>query len=280
MISLRETTSPQNVLDNLKHLRIGLLNIQGGGADEPSEWRTQYVRWTSDALELLGRSLRQAGLDQLVTSRRYWSLLGMDRSTDNELRRVIRTEVQERIAEFDLAVETLEQELKLWEQIPMSMVAVLDTNFLHSHHSHLPSYPWNQMLNIRPDRPVLLVVPIAVVDELDRQKMSNQKSADGSSPLRTRARAALKSLDDLLKVDTTVCLFEGTDLDGRSSLHLRLLTNDLDHVALDDADSEIIDRALTLQPFATDIRLVTYDSGMAFRARHAGLKAIKLSYAS
>ncbi len=116
------------------------------------------------------------------------------------------------------------------------------------------------------------------VDELDRQKLSNHKSAGGRVDLRTQARAALKTLDCLLQVDSTVPLTRRAVKDNRCAVYIQLLNNDLDHVALDDPDSEIIDRALTLRPFAPEVRLVTYDSAMAFRARHAGLDATKLTY--
>lgn len=65
--------------------------------------------------------------------------------------------------------------------------AVLD---LHEHHALLGTFSWNERLDVRPNRNLLLVVPIAAVDELDTQKLSNQKATDESIPLRTRARGS------------------------------------------------------------------------------------------
>ncbi|WP_284989493.1 PIN domain-containing protein [Arthrobacter sp. efr-133-TYG-120] len=282
MTGLRATASPGSVLTSLSHLRGELENIQSG-PDQPSEWRKRYIYWTNEASRLLRGQIRQAQLEHLVTSHRYWTLLSMDvlgvnEETDRLLVSVIRTEVRERITEFDAAIKSLEQELDLWKNLDAPVVAVLDTNVLHEHHDQLSAFPWNERLDLHPNRDLLLVVPIAVVDELDNQKLSNQKSADGTTPLRTRARAALKTLDGLLQPDTVTNLAKRSVPDGCSAVYIRLLNNDLEHGALDDADSEIIDRALTLQPFSREVLVVTYDSAMAFRARHFGLKATKLRY--
>lgn len=282
MINLRATASPVNVLAALKDLRLQLSNIQGG-ATSPAEWRRQYISWTNNALDSLRPCLREADVDRLVTSRHYWALLGMDvlgaePKADRHVQSIIRTEVKDRLAELDSVIKTLQGDLDAWRTLQMPIVAVLDTNILLEHHDHLDAYQWNEELDVRPNRDVVLVVPIAVVDELDRQKLSNQKASDGKTPLRTRARAALKTLDNLLLSNETVKLVEGKVAASRSAVFIRLLYDDLGHSGLADTDSEIIDRALTLQPFADDLVLVTYDSAMAFRARHAGLRATKLTY--
>ena len=53
------------------------------------------------------------------------------------------------------------------------------------------------------------------------------------------------------------------------------------HARLPINDDEIVDRALTVQLLAgRPVRLLTYDTGQAMRARAAGLTAVKLRAAA
>ena len=49
---------------------------------------------------------------------------------------------------------------------------------------------------------------------------------------------------------------------------------------INDPDAEIVDRALSLQPFARKVHLLSYDAGIIFRARQEGLHAVKLLYSN
>lgn len=54
---------------------------------------------------------------------------------------------------------------------------------------------------------------------------------------------------------------------------MTLIRQDLGHVPLAHTDSEIIDRSLSLQSFADEVHVITYDTGMILRANQAGLPA-------
>ena len=61
-------------------------------------------------------------------------------------------------------------------------------------------------------------------------------------------------------------------------MSLSLMLDDLSHVSLSDADSEILDRALYLQQATgREVTILTRDTAMSLSARNSGLKCILLS---
>ncbi|MBF9134995.1 hypothetical protein I0C86_39645 [Plantactinospora sp. S1510] len=71
------------------------------------------------------------------------------------------------------------------------------------------------------------------------------------------------------------CGAEHTTWEGRTAT-IELLFDPIGHPRLPETDDEIIDRLVAAQPLAgREITLVTYDTGMATRARKAGLRVVK-----
>jgi hypothetical protein len=56
-----------------------------------------------------------------------------------------------------------------------------------------------------------------------------------------------------------------------------LLNDGLDHIQLDDPDAELIARTRTLLPYVP-VKILTYDIGLALRARATGLDVLRLEY--
>jgi predicted ribonuclease YlaK len=108
-------------------------------------------------------------------------------------------------------------------------------------------------------------VPMAVVDELDNQKQS------GKNDVRQRARRTTKVLHRVLGADPA----EPQPLrEGDLTVRVELVPDPPGHVRLPHADDEIVDRVAAVRMLAgRQITLVTYDTGMAFRAGLAGLEA-------
>ncbi|WP_269203880.1 PIN domain-containing protein [Motilibacter peucedani] len=166
------------------------------------------------------------------------------------------------------AADRLERELDRWTR-PGRLV-VPDTNvFLH-----LPEpwveVPWKDRVGCRVAEALRLVIPLLVVDELDRAKL-------GRNETRSRARGVLRLLDQHFPDPSAVALLAGSgELQG--SVTVELLLDDLGHVRLPDADSGLVDRAVELQALADrDVTIVTLDIGMALRARAAGVRALRLT---
>lgn len=57
---------------------------------------------------------------------------------------------------------------------------------------------WSDLIDIRGSHTVLLMVPMAVVDELDRLKLNNATPPKGELARRTLARRALRVLQETL----------------------------------------------------------------------------------
>ncbi|MFD8477547.1 PIN domain-containing protein [Streptomyces globisporus] len=107
-----------------------------------------------------------------------------------------------------------------------------------------------------------VAVPMVVVDELDRLKESRV-----SPHARWRARAGLAVLDRLLTGPAKLGFTE-----------VEVLPDSPGHVRLPDEDDEIVDRTLALRTMAAGpVTLVTYDTGMALRAKMADVPCQKLS---
>lgn len=118
-------------------------------------------------------------------------------------------------------------------------------------------------------RGVRVVIPIAVIDELDRLKRS------GREEVRTRARTTLRTLVQLLgsTPDTPHPLRGGASGSaGSVSTTVEVLLDPPSYQPLAHVDSEIVNRALDLQTFSgRSVQVITADTGLLFRAAAAGL---------
>ena len=141
-------------------------------------------------------------------------------------------------------------------------MVVLDTNMLVQTRDLFDEIDWPAALQI-PDH-VSLVVPLAVVDELDRLKRD--------SKARDHARRALARLEALLRApDMREALPE---VGAKHSLRttIEVLGEPLDYARLVDVDSEIVRRATWLRDMRCgDVHFATLDTGARFRAAGEGL---------
>lgn len=119
-----------------------------------------------------------------------------------------------------------------------------------------------------------VLVPLLVVDELDRLKRDNQA--------RSRARTALTTLDEVfgnVSDERPMGRLRDDGSSGLGPVTMELLLDPPDHERLPDNDAEIVDRALAVQiSSGREVTMVTYDKSMALRARHQGLKDLWLSH--
>ena len=112
-----------------------------------------------------------------------------------------------------------------------------------------------------------LVVPILVVDELD--------GLTHKAAVRPKAVGVTKYLYGLLGGRTTGPVTITPEQQGRGAVTIQLVFDPYGHVRLPISDEELIERALALRDFIgippKQAFLLTYDSGAAFRAEHAGM---------
>lgn len=272
MITLRPGASPSNVLKLLEDAHWKLNDAQGG-VPNTTEVFLKYLQWANTYISILGPFIGKGDIDRLIMTKRYWTLQGIVEPTAHRMiRPFIDLEISERIKEFESEIRDLNYMLSRWSvHDNSSLVAlVLDTNVLLDHHEELASFDWATKVELRSNVPIVLSIPLAVIDELDRLKRDNLT--------RTRARQALRTLDKHLEKPGEWFRLKQQGSEGSiiwSDLYLSIIVDEPGHVPLTHVDSEIVDRALTLEPFARDVFIATYDTGMALRARQANLKVCK-----
>jgi hypothetical protein len=89
------------------------------------------------------------------------------------LNHVLFSELDERVTEFKAAHDALDQRIKLWSA--PGTFAAFDTN-VYIHGDKLEKVDIGNLLGlVAPDGPIRLLVPMAVVDELDNLKQSKDK---------------------------------------------------------------------------------------------------------
>lgn len=226
-----------------------------------------YNEWAQQAIGRLSFCLRPAEIDRLVTTSRHWLLQGLDPATRaNSLASLVDLEAVQVTGRLSAAVEEFQSDLLRWRR--PGRVVVPDTNVYLHHPTPFDETDWHQVLGT--DESLRIVVPLVIVDELDRHKHS------GKQEVRARARVTLKAIDKLLpdpQEPVSVKLANG------SAFRFEMLLDPLGHLRLPSADDEIVDRVAALTPLLDNPPLlVTYDTGAALRASVGGVARFKLTH--
>lgn len=282
MISLKPSSSPSSTLQLIQRISGNLTSAQQGHNSREALYN--YLFWAYSSLRDLGPHLRQTDLDRLVTTKRFWALQSVLEPKDESMIRLfINLEIDERSRDFEFEIEEMRRAISDWKYQgqPQLVAIVLDTNILLEHHHELATVDWTTKAKIMSDVGISLLVPIVVLDELDRLKRDNKSGRKGQPPIRTQARQALRTLENLLDKPGVRRTLRSAGFDENSitsELSLSVMEEPLGHLPLAHVDSEIEDRALTLLPFAKKVCIATYDTGLAFRARQVNLDVCKFEY--
>lgn len=250
------------VLDALTCLSDRLSNV---GTGDKWDVLTGYLRWANDAAYQLGTLVSAEDIAHLVLTRRHWSVQGIAPPANDALMSLLQLEISERSRAFAAAQEELQRAVDSWGQHPGHLV-VADTNIYLHHTDVFTDMDWRALVEIRERDWIQLVLPLLVVDELDRAKHGNA---------RTKARVTLRAIDALFPdAEWAVPL---QDSGGHNLVRAHLFLDDPGHVRLPHADSELVDRCCALAAVAgREVTIVTFDTGMAIRARSANLAVKKL----
>ena len=256
-------------------------NLQGGGGGPTAHMRLlAYLEWAGRAARMLHGRISDKDLASLVLNRRYELLLasaGALASSDVQVARVVNDlvsqELTERVDDFEGAITTLKMYKERWRNV--GDLLVLDTCFYVEHPDELPDADLARLTAATTSGLAMhVLVPLLVVDELDRLKRDNQA--------RSRARTALRTLDEVFKNvsdEHSMGRLRDDSSPGLGPVTMELLFDPPDHERLPDNDAEIVDRVLAVQISSRrDVTMVTYDKSMALRARHQGLKDLWLPH--
>jgi rRNA-processing protein FCF1 len=254
-------THRDNVLAALRSVSVAATNLDSRHYTSAYPRLLAYLEWANESVRLLAGQISGRDVDQLIRTRMHQSLLdGVGHLAGTSQQRLVNGlvsyEVRGRVAALEEAVEAFQRQMGRWPDA--ASVLVLDTSFFIQHETKAEETDFGALAGT--DLPVRLVVPMVVVDELDRLKDSRDKR------VRWRAGYTLAVLDRLLDEESAI-----------GAATIELLTDNPGHVRLPDEDDEIVDRALAVYAVASGtVRLVTYDTGMAMRAKMLGLPVQKL----
>lgn len=255
---------------------LGTVSVGSGNYDTPGD---RYIRWSSDAVRILGRLIHKDDLARLVTTPRHWAIVGNAQVSGSNVTTLVNLEISEQTQTLDTVRESISAEIRRWSGFAGELI-IPDTNVYIHYQTTFDHTDWRSLLGIRTFTDIHLLIPIMVVKELDRKKRSNAGntvSETDRTPARTRARETLIKLNDFLSSPSSRHMLTPQNADhGLTSISLFL--DSIDHVSLLDPDSEIIDRALAIKGLSgRNVTIVTIDTAMAFNARNAELNVKLIS---
>lgn len=264
MFLLAPSTTPlsgvplNSLLGVLGEIALDAGNTPGKtGMHIPTDLLSGYLSWVDTAESRLTHLLARRDIEGLLFTRRHWSLRSMDGGSTG-LTSAVRLELGQRKS----VLEALSDELALfrshWER-RSGIVAVPDTNVFLDHAKPIDALPWPEIIGNETE--VHFVIPLLVVDELDKLKRHNNKA------LRRAARNSLRWLESLAS---------GNDRPSSplEAATIEILADSPRHSRLEDPDYEILDRAALLERLTPlPVYVVTQDLGMRVRAGSLGIKA-------
>jgi PIN domain len=273
-------TSREHLLKTLRDMHTAVSNLYTGGSGPAHDRLTAYVEWATTAMQHLGNQISSADLDRLVLTPGYGRLLsavgrltGLDVATQRVLNGMVSLELQQRTEAFEAACKTLEKQIQGWSG--QGVFVLPDTTIYIESPAKLEDLDFVPLVDPGwPDTPILVLVPIVVVDELDGLKNKASKPH-----AKWRAGYTLAHLEKVFAKSTGPATLRAANPDGsRGYIRMEMVLDPPGHVRLPINDDEIIDRALAIQPLVgRPVTLLTYDTGQSMRARAAGLRVKKLT---
>jgi rRNA-processing protein FCF1 len=228
---------------------------------------------------MLSGQVSRADIDRLILTRGYERLLagvgtltGTDIGTQRVVNGLVSQELQQRVDALDQAVKALAAQVGRWSG--PEVFGVLDTSVYIEHDDKLEVMDFAATMSLTwMDKPVHVLVPAVVMDELDGLKRSKDRD------VRWRAGYTLAVFDRLFAKSTGPAVLRAPDPEsGRGGVMIEAFFDPADHVRLPINDDEIIDRALAIQALAgRQVALLTYDTSQSMRARNVGLPVRKLA---
>ena len=180
LVTPRPGVDRRYLRDTLRSVHTDVSNLWTGGTPGGAYQRLlAYLQWADEVAGRLGTLVSGEDLDRLVFTKRYELLLGgmgsMSRD-DTAVQRVVNgmvnTELQERVTAFKSAVAALEEQISRWSALEHFIMP--DTSFYIQHDAKPEDADFAELVGAR-GAPITVLVPIVIVDELDRLKESKNR---------------------------------------------------------------------------------------------------------
>jgi len=237
------------------------LAASGGGA-EIAILQNGYLQWLESVDRVLHSYFESSWVWEELYSRPWEQIRALTAAAPRPYP-LISDEARVQTERLASIVERLKGSQMQFELPPECAAAVPDTSvFLH--YQFFRDVNWPKVVQAKEVR---LVVPLLVVEQLDRQSYE-------SRPFKARARAVLHALHDLQEGLPT----PEAPAEVRSRVTLQLLMDPPSHNRRENEDDELLDRAEYLSSMANAQRpvVVTRDLGMDLKARLRKLDSLYL----
>lgn len=267
-IELRPGTTGMRLKETLNAIadHAGLVESNAAGRTA-LEMLEEYIKWAEQAAVALNAVLPVAHVDELIHTGNYWALRHADQHTPRVIAWVLQ-EVRRQIEGLRALAGAVNAEIARWTG-DETVITVPDTNVFHDHGGEILGLDWATITGSSTG--VRLVVPVAVMRELDRQKRS------GRAELRLSASKASRDLNRNLLPDPTAR--KPLHHDGQQPLTLEAYVHgELRDKA--DVDGELIAACSWISAVSGRgdlVRLVTHDGNMVVRARAEGVESVFVS---
>lgn len=150
------------LLQQLVQVETDLKNVRGRGLT-PDGLFYAYLQWVAGAVRMLRYQVREAELESLVLTRRYWTLQAMAGVPIGMARDLVEVEMEDRLTVLEETIRTTRAEFERWNRV--GLIVVADTSFYHQHPLRLDVVDLSKVLDSR-DEPISLVVPMVVMTSL------------------------------------------------------------------------------------------------------------------
>lgn len=260
---VRPGVTHAQAISALEDLHRDLGNIRGGGW-LASKYQADYLQWV-DRAERQFRHLfvGPSAMDHLHT-RRYWQLqtpfedvAGSSRAADYGL---VYSEMETQLDRLDTYLRQLRHEAEHFSLDDGESAFVFDTNvFLHVR--AIDQIKWREEF---PGAVIRLVIPLVVIDELDKLSYSQNKL------VRERAKGAVNLLRTVRGDDADA--EDAVEVPHRDSVRTQILLDPWGHRRQSNIDAEILDRAEHLASMTgSAVTVGSGDYGVQLRALNRGL---------
>jgi len=263
-ISLGPEGDGRQVVEALENLERSLANIWSASSTS-NDARNAYVACIDQGVRVLRWQLGRRDLEELLLTRRYWALTA-DQAPTPSLSDVLNTEAEDRRYELRRVINALSASIARWSGA--ELLVVPDSSAFYAAPLRLGEWDIRASLSLGSDQRVRLLLPMVVVDELDRLKENPQPHK------RWRAGQALRVITGTVG-DGLWGQMARQNKGAPQGVTLEVLVDPAGHHRLPIADDEIVERASAIAAVAgKPLTLLTSDTGQAMRGRHAGLGVV------
>lgn len=259
MLKLRNGVRPAEAGRRIRDLGQRGRNIATSSAGtDVARHQNDYLAWVSEAESHLRNVFTDPGTWTDLYTDAHWHARRVG-ATSPRWSELINNEIENQAGRLDGLANRLNDFAELLSRAPGTFV-VVDTNVLL--HGLLPEQvDWGSVAAVKPIR---LVLPLRVVDELDEKKWARRPD------LADRARRLLSQL--WVQVGPEA----GAPVQLSDSVTVEVPRDDEERRRNIDADFEILDLCRAFRGAAADVILVSFDTGMLLRGAARGLRVVQM----